>query len=239
MGEGGIPEGVELDGDTVAKTTSLSPLHQHQYHHLIPISTSPRRRKQVVAPFSMRRTAVSSYFNEPMPSDVLFSEVRLSLPHPDASSEGKDPVTSSINEDQGLVTPVDSTEDLIMVPPAEGIVTVSSSDDSVKESTEDSSAPTSSVSICPESPARPNRRPRLSTLRQNSSDSFSDGLPDDISEIELLTGDIHSPVLSSRRSRAPFKRQKVCRVEPLLATTPDVRTLSLERPHCYVPKYLS
>ena len=28
-------------------------------------------------------------------------------------------------------------------------------------------------------------------------------------------------------------------VEPLLTTTPDVRTLSLERSHCYVPKYLS
>lgn len=54
------------------------------------------------------------------------------------------------------------------------------------------------------------RRPRLNTLKQTSLESFSmENLPEDMSEIELLTGDLHSPVLSSRRSRVPFKRQEV------------------------------
>ncbi len=134
-----------------------------------------------------------------MPSN---DEVKLPLPPVDTVKENIDVATHSTSD---LLEPVDSAEDLSTVAPTDGVVTVSSS-----ESTEGGSATTSSVSIDSES-ARPNRRPRLSTLRQNSSDSLSDGLPEDMSEIELLTGDIHSPVLSSRRSRAPFKRQKVSR----------------------------
>lgn len=58
------------------------------------------------------------------------------------------------------------------------------------------------------------RKPRLGCiLRQNSLDSQADNLPEDMSEIELLTGDLHSPMLSTRRSKGPFKRQEVgCRI---------------------------
>lgn len=67
------------------------------------------------------------------------------------------------------------------------------------------------VSTVPPSPTTGNtRRPRLQTLRQTSLESFTlENLPEDMSEIELLTGDLHSPVLSTRRPRAPLKKQEV------------------------------
>lgn len=56
------------------------------------------------------------------------------------------------------------------------------------------------------SPTTNRRSSRLFSLRQNSIESQLDSLP---AEIELLTGEVHSPVLSPRKCKPTLKKQKV------------------------------
>lgn len=89
-------------------------------------------------------------------------------------------------------------------------VSPENSSDEIKrteELKEDVTVHTEPLCIEPSPTTGNTRRPRLGTLRQTSLESFCmESLPEDMSEIELLTGDLHSPVLSTRR---PFKRQEV------------------------------
>lgn len=79
-----------------------------------------------------------------------------------------------------------------------GLGSVSNGSLSVDQSNSTASLPSKVSTTCDRS-----RRPQLLSLKQNS---FEELLPADMSEIELLTGDIHTPV---RKCEPVLRRQKV------------------------------
>lgn len=166
---------------TPERPTQLALLSVAQHRHTGGID-STRQRKSAIAPVSSSRNSLPT-MTEGYRPPLLLSEGRPPLP-PSVKS-------GSANEDSSSVC----------TPSVESNV----HGHAVSSPTEVS--PTNSTGVLPVS-SKPSctgdysRRPRLCSLRQMS---IEESLPADMSEIELLTGDIHSPVLS----KAPFKRQKV------------------------------
>lgn len=140
---------------------------------------STRQRRTAIAPLNSSRNSLPTMAEGYRPT-LSLSENRPPLPPAGLPGD-------SANEDCNSVS-------------SPSVQSNVESDDSIVGSPTETSNPVSSPK--PSSTANHSHRPKLCSLRQISIDR--ENLPSDMSEIELLTGDIHSPVLSYK-SQAPQK----------------------------------
>lgn len=144
-----------------------------------------RQRRMAIAPLNLSRASLPALAEGYIPPLTL-SE--------DTPTQSSPPHHQTDIEDTGSPSEPRDTPDGDVCSPTE-----------ISQATSPVSTP---ITPKPSSSANYSRRPRLCSLRQISVESPTEA---DMSEIELLTGDIHSPV-SSKRPHPPFRRQKV-RVE--------------------------
>lgn len=174
-------------------------LYQHSNlgggHHMLS-PTRVRHHEAPISPLTLNSCRLS-------PGDGVLWPLHMSEARPPIPGSPEDDTNSLTlpghNNASECITPTPTLQQHYIMPPLT-CEAPGSTDVDVQE--RDKNA----VSEAPPTMSNHRRRPRLCT--QSSIESQT-SLPEDMSEIELLTGDLHTPVIS----KAPFKKQKVGTVQ--------------------------
>lgn len=208
---------VHADPETSITHLSIYQHHQHGAGHLTPSPINkPRQRKQGLT--NTFKSPLQRLLDESRPPSPLVVKARPPLPQISVNTESATKLldlpgnSGSVESTSSLQEACEQKEESSNDPPHNGKCESSPRVDSSRDQREQDSKR--------EQARRPHQgvtSPTVSShhqlsLERNSLESLPDSLPVDITEIELLTGDIHSPMMSSRRTRPPLQKQMVSRV---------------------------